>query len=330
VELLEGIQLLPRCRKGDRFTDDLLHRERGTTACITVQLGEDHAVDRQRGVERLGHRDGILACHCVDDEKRVARLHGMADLANLLHHLFVDGETPGGVDDQHVATDTSGLFEAETRGLHRVARCAEDGHADLCAEHLQLLDGGRSLQVGTDQHRLAALLLKPRRQLGRTRGLARTLQTSHEHHGGRLAGVGDLQCLTPEQGDQFGVDDLHHLLCGVECLRHHLANRLLADAPQHVAHDRNVDVGLQQSGANLAEDFVDVGFAQATAVAQFADDGAETIAQRLEHAKAKSIGGGDGRPTRRWAGATRRRARRRTAVGRTRRDLRPFRRAPPT
>ena len=48
---------------------------------------------------------------------------------------------------------------------------------------------------------------------------------------------------------------------GVERLRHLHPHRLVADSRQHAAHDTNVHVGLEQRGANLAEDLVDVAFA---------------------------------------------------------------------
>ena len=43
----------------------------------------------------------------------------------------------------------------------RRRRLGEDVDADLGAEHAQLLDGRRALEVGRDQVRLAALLLEP-------------------------------------------------------------------------------------------------------------------------------------------------------------------------
>ena len=42
-------------------------------------------------------------------------------------------------------------------------------------------------------------------------------------------------------------------------------------------------VGIEQRGADLAEDLVDVGFAQPSAVAEFGDDAAEPVAQRFKH-----------------------------------------------
>ena len=64
----------------------------------------------------------------------------------------------------------------------------EHGDAGLAAEHPQLLDGGRPLEVGADQQRIAALLLEPAGQLGRGGGLARALQAGQQDTvGGRQA-----------------------------------------------------------------------------------------------------------------------------------------------
>ena len=63
---------------------------------------------------------------------------------------------------------------------HRIGGLAEDGDAGLAAEHPELLDGGRTLEVGTDQQRVATLLLEPAGQLGRRGGLARALQAGQQ------------------------------------------------------------------------------------------------------------------------------------------------------
>ena len=120
-------------------------------------------------MERLRDGDRVLTGHRVDDEERVVRLHGRRDLAHLLHHLVVDGETTGGVDDDDVAADASRLGNAAARDRDRIGRLAEDGHVDLAAEGAQLLDRGRALQVGADEHRVATLRLEPAGELGRRR-----------------------------------------------------------------------------------------------------------------------------------------------------------------
>ena len=53
VERLELVELLAGTREQDRLADDFLHRQRGTTARVAVDLGEDHAVEADRLVERV-------------------------------------------------------------------------------------------------------------------------------------------------------------------------------------------------------------------------------------------------------------------------------------
>ena len=67
-------------------------------------------------VERLGDADRVLTGHRVDHEERVVGLHRLVDLADLLHHLGVDRQAAGGVDDQHVAAEAAGLVEAALGG----------------------------------------------------------------------------------------------------------------------------------------------------------------------------------------------------------------------
>ena len=126
--------------------------------------------------------DRVLAGHGVDDEERVVGLDRLGDVADLVHHLGVDGQPAGGVDDDaRRARVRRASLDAGGGGVDRVAGLAEHRHADLAAQRAQLLDGGRALEVGADEQRVAALLLEPAGQLGRGGGLARALQAGHEH-----------------------------------------------------------------------------------------------------------------------------------------------------
>ena len=59
------------------------------------------------------------------------------------------------------------LGDALLRDRHGVGRLGEDRRADLAAEHPELFDRGRALEVGTDEERVAALLAEPAGELGR-------------------------------------------------------------------------------------------------------------------------------------------------------------------
>ena len=184
VELLELAELLAGGREGDRAADHFLDAERRAATGVAVELRHDHAVDRQGGVERLGHAHGVLTGHRIDDQERVVGLDRLGDLAHLLHQLGVDRQATGGVDDEHVAAQAARLGEAAGGGADRVARLAEHRHVDLSAEGAQLLDRGRTLEVGAHQQWLPALALEPSGQLGAVGRLAGTLQAGHQHHGG--------------------------------------------------------------------------------------------------------------------------------------------------
>jgi hypothetical protein len=79
------------------------------------------------------------------------------------------------------------------------------------------------------------------------------------------------------------VDDLDDLLRGAQALRQVGADALLLDAGDQVLDDLEVDVGLEQGQADLAQDLVDLGLAQAAPAPQALEDPLEAIGQRIEH-----------------------------------------------
>ena len=285
VELLEGVELLAGGRERDRPADDLLHRQRRAAAGIAVELRQDHTVDLERGVERLCRLDGVLAGHRVDDEERVVGRHGAGDQTHLLHHLGVDRQAAGGVDDQHVAAEPLGLLETLVGGEDRVLRVGVHRHVDLATERAQLLDGRRTLQVGADEQRIATLLLEPGGELGGVGGLAGALQAGEQHDRRRLRRVRDLERLAAEDADQLVVDGLDDLLAGIERLRAGGADGVLADAVGDRADDGDVDVGLEQRRADLLHHLVDVGLGEATLAAEALDDPVEPVGEAVEHAR---------------------------------------------
>jgi hypothetical protein len=102
--------------------------------------------------------------------------------------------------------DVAALLGGELDGLaadrHRVgARDREHRDAELGAEGLQLIDGGRAVDVGRDQaHLLAVGLVEVAGELAAAGGLARALEADHHEAGGALLGPLEL-----------GVDRAHHL-----------------------------------------------------------------------------------------------------------------------
>src|SRR5665213_2287437 len=153
----------------------------------------------------------------------------------------------------------------------------------LAGQHPQLLDGGGTLEVGTHQERVAALLFEPAGQLGRCRGLARALESGQQDDRRGSAGVPDLEGLPPEDGDQFLVDDLDDLLARAQALGEFEPQAAVAHRRGELADHADLDVGLEEGGADLAEDLVDIGLGQPSSAPESAEDAVESVGQALEH-----------------------------------------------
>ena len=121
VEDVEVLELLAVGGEHDRLAGDLAHRQRGAAAGVAVELGEHDAGEADAVAERLGGVDGVLADHRVDDEQHFLRVDRRADVRGLLHHLGVDAEPAGGVDDDHVVLGPAGELDRVAGDLHRVA-----------------------------------------------------------------------------------------------------------------------------------------------------------------------------------------------------------------
>ena len=73
------------------------------------------------------------------------------------------------------------------------------------------------------------------------------------------------------------------MLTRVERLAELGTDRLLADAGRDVAHNPDVDVGLQQCRADLLQHLIDVVVGQTTLAADLLDDAFKAGGQRVEH-----------------------------------------------
>jgi len=104
------------------------------------------------------------------------------------HHLGVDLQPPGGVDDDGAAARLLGLAQGVPHHVRNplptslVPRPREDRHPDLLTELSQLLGGRRPVRIRRNQSRRLLLDLEPARQFGRRRRLARALETDQQNH----------------------------------------------------------------------------------------------------------------------------------------------------
>ena len=87
----------------------------------------------------------------------------------------------------------------------------------------------------------------------------------------------------PKGRRQLLVDDLDDLLGGGEVLGKLGPGAPRADPLDEVLDDGEIDVGLEQGDADLAENLGDLGVAEPAAAAKAREDSVETIGQGVEH-----------------------------------------------
>ena len=219
----------PVGREQDRHAGDLAHRQRRAAAGVAVQLGQHHTGEADAVAERLGGGDGVLADHRVEHEQHLVGLDGVPDRGGLAHHLLVDAQPAGGVDDDHVEVLGVRLGEPGGRDGDRVtgrrlrlgaAVCPGAGaktatparSPTICS---WLTAPGRCRSQATSSG-VWPWPLQPVRQLAGQRGLTGALQAGQHDHRRRGLGERQLAGLAAEDADQFLVDDLDDLLGRVE------------------------------------------------------------------------------------------------------------------
>ena len=248
VEGLQRVDLLAGADELDRLAGDEAHRQRRATARIAVHPGQHHAGQRHFAAEILGHIHGVLPGQRIDDQQRLGGTGCLRDRLHFGHQRLVDMQPPGSVQHQHVKALQLRRLQRALRDINRLlpGDDRQRRHANLLAQHLQLVLRGRAIDVeGRHHHLLAALVFQQLGQLGRRRRLARALQTHHHHDGGRRHIQLDVGILAAQRLHQAVVHDLHDLLAGRHRLQHFHADRTLGRPVDEVLHHRQRYIGLQ-------------------------------------------------------------------------------------
>ena len=178
-------------------------------------------------------------------------------------------EPAGGVQEDHVVAVAPGVLHGGLGDVHRVGLThLEDGDVQLSAHHLQLLDGGGTVDIAGHQQRALALLLHQPGQLCPVGGLARPLQAHQHDDGGRGGGDLQLAVAAPHKGGEFLVDDLDDHLSGGEGFHHIGTHCPFRDGGDEVFDHLEVDVRLQQGHFNFLHGLLHVGLGQAALAPQ--------------------------------------------------------------
>ncbi len=279
VEALQLIELLADRRVENRLAGHRLHGQRRAAAGVPIELRQQHAVELNPFRECLRHVDRVLAGHRVEHQEDVVGLGALADRRQLLHQLLVDVQASRRVDDHDVLAGGAGLAQRPIGDLDRIAFGAlliDPGSGSL-AHRDQLLDGRRALRVAGHQRGPLSILDEVLGELRAGGGLARALEPGHQDHGRPRAGKGQIAAGAAHQRGQLLVDDLHHLLAGVEAVEDPGPEAALLDLGGELLHDLEVDVGLEQREADLAHRAVDIRLGQLASRANAGKGLLETI-----------------------------------------------------
>lgn len=137
------------------------------------------------------------------------------DLLDFTHHGFIYMQTTRGIHQQHILKLFFRRIQRSTGNFHRllVRLTGIEAGTHLTRQGLQLLDCRRAIDVTAHHHHFLVMpFLQQLCQLGHGGGLARTLQTRHQHHRRWLRRqVQPFICLA-HGGDQFLIDNLDQCL----------------------------------------------------------------------------------------------------------------------
>ena len=158
-----------------------MNREGRAAAGVTIELRENHARESDALVEPARDFHRVLPRHPIGDEQYFLRPDSRLQRLQLVHHLGVDLQAAGGIDDHRTGTRRFGLAQGILhqrlygRSMLRPYSDAKHRHSNLLAQLLQLFGRRRPIDVGRNQCRRLLLELQPPREFGRGSGLPRSL-----------------------------------------------------------------------------------------------------------------------------------------------------------
>ena len=253
VEHIDSLHLLARTHKLDRLRHHGADAQCSTTARVTIQFGQYHAVKVQPIVKLLRRVHSVLTRHRVHYKQRLVGLYSLLQGGYLVHHLLVHGQSTSGIDDHHVIILLLSLADSVLGYLHHVLvlRLRIHVHAYALAHHVQLLYSSRTIHVASHQQRiLVLLLLQHVGQLTAERRLTRTLQTRHQDDGWPTLQF-QFHGLAAHQLGQLVVHYLHHQLTGFHGCQHVHTHCLLLHGVRKCLGHLVVHVRIQQRLAHI-------------------------------------------------------------------------------
>ena len=262
----------------------MTYGKRRAATGVAVQLGEDDAGEIQQIVEAFRHVYRVLTGHGVHHQKDLGGVHRIANLLQLCHQLLVHVETARRIHEDHIVAVLHGVLDRFLCGFRRLLGAPlKHGNANLLCHHLQLLDGGGTVDIAGHQQGVLALLLIHLGQLCGVGGLTRALQAAHQYHRGGLGRNIQLGITAAHECGQLLVDDLNDLLPGKKAFQHLCANGALGHLVHEGLDDLEVDVRLQKSQLDLPHARLHVGLGEFSLVAELLKSFGKLVGKIGEH-----------------------------------------------
>ena len=192
-------------------------------------------------------------------------------------------QTACGIDDHRVAAVVPGVFHGFLGDLHGISLAPfEHFHADLTADHLQLLDGCGTIDVAGDQQGLFAAFFNEVAQFCRHGGLARALQAAEHINCGRLGRIGKLGVLAAHELGELVVYDLDDLLAGSEASQDFLPHGAFGDFFDEVLDHQEVDVRFQKRQTHFPQGALYILLGKLSAIRELFKGALQFVGQSLK------------------------------------------------
>ena len=253
VEEIQRLHLLTGAHKLNRLVNHRLNRERSTAAGITIQLGKNNAVKIQPLIKGLGCLHSILTGHRVNNKESLRRLNGLLNGSNLLHHLLINRKTAGSIHNNKRIALSLSKRNSILSNLNRIliTLLGIDSNTNLAAQHLQLVNSGRTINVARHKENLkTALALAIKRKLAGEGSLTGALQSRYQNNA-RIALNINIGGGAAHKSRQLVVDNLNHHLPRLDRLEHIHTQSLLLHRVAETLCKLITYIRIQQRLANI-------------------------------------------------------------------------------
>ena len=193
------------------------------------------------------------------------------DIPQLLHQLLVNLQTACRINDDDIISMRLRIIDrrfGNGNGISPRLHC-EDRQLELLANHLQLLDGSRAINIAGYKQRMFALLFKGKTKLSGRCCLTGALQTDHHNDRRRIRAHIDTALRASHEVRELFINNLDNDLGWSQCFQNILPDRAFFDRLNELFDYFEIDVGLKKGHPHFAHGIIDIVLRQLAMTAQF-------------------------------------------------------------